>query len=202
MLSMCMALVGSRPEFSASVRGTTSKASANLRMPYWSRPLSSSAKALSRLASSSSTAPAPGRSRASLQRVLTACTPSSRARSTSLMKFSVLARTTMVATEVSSSSSWFRMVTFRPAISFTSMLEHSPISSGVQGPKRITAVAPRAPHSLRSSNLEVILSTMRSYLSKKCRAISLSEPLQITTLAPEAAMPSTISSIFFSSLLL
>ena len=40
---MCMELVGSPPEFSASVLGTTSNASPNFRMAYWSRPCTSSA---------------------------------------------------------------------------------------------------------------------------------------------------------------
>lgn len=40
---VCMELVGSPPEFSASVLGTTSNASPNFRMAYWSRPCTSSA---------------------------------------------------------------------------------------------------------------------------------------------------------------
>ena len=58
--------------------------------------------------------------------------------------------------------------------------EHSPISSGVHGPNLITAVAPRAPHIRRNSNLDVIFITIKENLSRKCIAISLIEPLQIT----------------------
>jgi hypothetical protein len=58
--------------------------------------------------------------------------------------------------------------------------EHSPISSGVQGPRRITAVAPKAPHIRLNSNFDVILITIRENLSRKCIAISLIDPWQIT----------------------
>jgi hypothetical protein len=58
--------------------------------------------------------------------------------------------------------------------------EHSPISSGVQGPRRITAVAPKAPHIRLNSNFDVILITIRENLSRKCIAISLIDPWQMT----------------------
>jgi len=46
------------------------------------------------------------------------------------------------------------------------------------------AVAPVDRHSRRSSNLEVILSTITPCLSKKCIAISPTEAPLTTTLAP------------------
>ena len=41
--SVCMDVVGSPPEFSASVLGTTSNASPNFLIAYWSSPCTSSA---------------------------------------------------------------------------------------------------------------------------------------------------------------
>jgi len=87
----------SMPAFSASVRGTTSSASPNLVMAYWSRPGCASPYCCSASANRSSIAPAPGTKRASLVIDLTTLIPSSMARSTSSMMLEVEPRTTMVA---------------------------------------------------------------------------------------------------------
>mmetsp|Transcript_14174 Transcript_14174/g.47851 ORF Transcript_14174/g.47851 Transcript_14174/m.47851 type:complete len:257 (+) Transcript_14174:140-910(+) len=200
--SVARASVPSLPAFSASVRTTTSRESANLRTAYWSMPLIVAANALSSRASLSSHAPAPTTNAGSLHRALTAFTPSSTARSTSLRRLSVLARSTMVATLESSAASCSKTTTLRPLTSRTSTRVHSPISSGVGAPRRIMPVAPTAPQRRRSSNLLVIFTTIMSLRLRKCRAMSATLPLHTTTRTPAAAMAPTTSSILDSSLLL
>lgn len=91
---------------------------------YWSNPLTSSAYNLSWRDNSNSTAPAPGNNLPSLHNVLTPQTPSSIDLSKSFITFSVAARITTVAIEVSSSCSWLIRVTFLPLISITSNLKN------------------------------------------------------------------------------
>ncbi len=92
------------PALSDKMRGKVSKACANLWMAYWSNPGHLSANWLICLASSTSTAPAPGTSRPSLDKTLKLLIPSSIARSMSSRKLSVAPRTIMVAMRDSFSS--------------------------------------------------------------------------------------------------
>jgi hypothetical protein len=68
------------------------------------------------------------------------------------------------------------------------LLPACPISSGVAGPKRTSAVQRRAVHRRLSSHLDMIFSAIISYFSMKCRAISEIEPCAMTTLVPVSAI--------------
>mmetsp|Transcript_22731 Transcript_22731/g.37607 ORF Transcript_22731/g.37607 Transcript_22731/m.37607 type:complete len:226 (+) Transcript_22731:171-848(+) len=163
--------VASSPAFSASVRGTTSRARPNLLIAYWSRPGCASPNCCNASARRSSQAPAPGTKRASRAIVFTTFTPSSIALSTSSMMFIDEPRTTMVAVR-ESLSSWSNIVHIVEPISFTYTCLHVPRSSGLGGSSRTKLFAPVDRHRRRSSNL---LGTFRQaipYLSTKCRASS------------------------------
>mmetsp|Transcript_12327 Transcript_12327/g.45942 ORF Transcript_12327/g.45942 Transcript_12327/m.45942 type:complete len:521 (+) Transcript_12327:160-1722(+) len=186
------------PAFSAKVRGTTSSALANFSIAYWSSPVCFRPNAARRCASSISVAPPAGSVRLSLVSALNAFTPSSTARSMSSITFSVLPRSTTVATlEVAS----FCCTTTHlvPPISLTSMDETYPSSSAAGRPSLIMPTAFVARQNRRSSNLEGILIAIKPYRSMKCMAISPKLWPETTTLAPLSAIIFTYSSIFFSS---
>mmetsp|Transcript_11584 Transcript_11584/g.26814 ORF Transcript_11584/g.26814 Transcript_11584/m.26814 type:complete len:204 (-) Transcript_11584:444-1055(-) len=173
-------------------------ASANLLMAYCSKPGTDFAKSCTARLTATSAAPAPGRRRPSLHRVLAVWTASSTARSRSSKRDMVAPRNTMVAI-LASSSSWESTVTRREESSCTPIESTYPISSSVGTPKRTRAVAPVAAQMRRSSNLLMILSTMIPYFSKKCMAISLMDPPEMATLTPASASPLMASSIMASS---
>eukprot|EP01137_Pigoraptor_chileana_P005096 Opistho-2@2778 len=181
------------PLFSASARGMVSKAAPKRLIAYCSRPGAVSPKAAMRRASSISVAPAPGRYRPSLAIALNTLTPSSTARSTSSMMFSVEPRMTIVAMPLSSPVC-SKTVTRVSPISIPYTLSQWPISSFVGAPMRARAVAPVALHRRRSSNFDWIFTTMRLYLLRKWRTMSPTLPPLTTSLTPVSA----ISLICFS----
>mmetsp|Transcript_22456 Transcript_22456/g.31059 ORF Transcript_22456/g.31059 Transcript_22456/m.31059 type:complete len:224 (-) Transcript_22456:56-727(-) len=190
------------PVVSARVRGTTARASANFRTAYWSRPAVRSPSSATDLASSASKAPPPATRAPSRHSVFTAFTASSTARARSLMTESVAARSTTVASRVSPAAVCSRTRILRPATSRTSTRSQWPISSGVAAPTRTSAVAFTAAHSRRSSHFEGTFTHMTSYLVRKCRAISETEPPTATTRHPLSAIARMASSIARSSPLL
>mmetsp|Transcript_5349 Transcript_5349/g.13187 ORF Transcript_5349/g.13187 Transcript_5349/m.13187 type:complete len:257 (-) Transcript_5349:894-1664(-) len=189
------------PLFSASVRGTTSNASANFLIAYCSSPVSFLPHSPSWRDISSSAAPPPGTTRASRPRLLTAFTPSFTARSTSSRKPSVEPRSTTVEM-APSDASCCSTTQMAPPISCVPMCLAKPSSSGEGAPNVERAVAPVALHRRSSSNLEGMRSAIMPYFSIKCIAISpIALPLT-TTLTPASAMALMYSSSLLSSVLL
>mmetsp|Transcript_2736 Transcript_2736/g.8290 ORF Transcript_2736/g.8290 Transcript_2736/m.8290 type:complete len:228 (-) Transcript_2736:916-1599(-) len=199
-LSVARVFVVFIPAFSASVRGMTSRASANFWMAYCSSPVCFLPCSASLLLSSISVAPPPGTVLASLHRALKVFTPSSIARSMSSMRWSVAPLRMMVATLPTLLSCWISM-TWLPPISTCSTLWAWPSCSFPGTMNLGMAWAPVARQILRSSNLDGILIAIMRYLSMKCMAISPMDCPLTTTLTPRSAMPLMISSSSFSSLL-
>mmetsp|Transcript_60893 Transcript_60893/g.119407 ORF Transcript_60893/g.119407 Transcript_60893/m.119407 type:complete len:228 (+) Transcript_60893:600-1283(+) len=160
-------LVESCPELSARTRGMHSNASPNLRIAYWSNESVSSASLRRLDAISISEAPPPAtKSGASEHMCCTHASPSSHARSRSLMTDTTELRSTMDATCVSSAVSCSNNTTFLDPNSFTYTLLHFPISSGVAGPMRTRPVAPTVAQRRRMSHLEGVLTTIMPYFSR------------------------------------
>mmetsp|Transcript_13046 Transcript_13046/g.26241 ORF Transcript_13046/g.26241 Transcript_13046/m.26241 type:complete len:335 (+) Transcript_13046:548-1552(+) len=194
-------LVASKPAFSASVRGTTSRARPNFWIAYWSKPGCASPNRVSVSASNSSVAPAPGTKRLSFVIDLTTATPSSMARSTSSITLGVEPRMMIVATR-DSSSSWSKMVQRVEPISFTWMCLHLPRSTSAGGSRRTRVAAPVVRQMRRSSNFEGHFMHMILYFSRKCSANSPTCCPQIIMLQPVSAMAlMTFSSASSSELL-
>mmetsp|Transcript_8059 Transcript_8059/g.20347 ORF Transcript_8059/g.20347 Transcript_8059/m.20347 type:complete len:249 (-) Transcript_8059:809-1555(-) len=195
-------VVAFRPAFSAKVRGTTSRASANLLIAYCSRPGVLSARVRRRTESSVSVAPAPGTKRASRVIPLYTLTASSMQRSMSSSKFEVAARTSTVTMRSLSAFSWRKTHTFVLPISSMPTESTWPRSLGVGRLWVTTGWAPVAVQTRRMSNLLWSFSTMSSYLSRKCSAISLTASPLTTTFTPMSASCLTRFSSSCSSSLL
>mmetsp|Transcript_36186 Transcript_36186/g.116201 ORF Transcript_36186/g.116201 Transcript_36186/m.116201 type:complete len:255 (+) Transcript_36186:276-1040(+) len=191
-------LAASRPAFSASVRGTTSRARPYLLMAYWSSPGCASAYCCSASARRSSAPPAPGRKRASRVMALITLTPSSMARSTSSMMFGDEPRTTMVAT-FELSPLFSRMVHIVDPISRMWTCSHSPMSAGSGGSIRTRLLAPVVRQIRRSSNLDGHFITMILCFSQKWSASSPTACPHTIMLTPVAAIALMVFSSASSS---
>mmetsp|Transcript_59227 Transcript_59227/g.68558 ORF Transcript_59227/g.68558 Transcript_59227/m.68558 type:complete len:212 (-) Transcript_59227:963-1598(-) len=155
-----------KPLTSASVRATTSKLEAYLRMAYWSSPRFASPKVVKIFCNSISVAPAPATRRLSFVSALNTLIPSSMARSTSSRTFWVAPRMTMVES-FESSLSWAKLMIFFPPTSVTSTESHAPRSSIDGTSRRARVRAPTAAHKRRISNLEETFTAMIPYRFRK-----------------------------------